>query len=153
MLIAHSFHTQVGTTVSVFSIFHSLPVRHREFLKNIRKEFGKMVNILQVGLARCFLVAATLQCVTSEGADSRKWKFNSIQFKWVKLGLGPLFTSHSSLFEGRCQPLLKRAKLLKEHNESSGILFDSHWSSCHPHQHLRKVIYLYILFLFILRCC
>jgi len=38
---------QVGTTVTVTKIFNSLPVRHREFTKNIKKEYAKMITILQ----------------------------------------------------------------------------------------------------------
>ncbi|XP_014665866.1 PREDICTED: mismatch repair endonuclease PMS2-like [Priapulus caudatus] len=37
---------QKGTTVSVAEIFSTLPVRHREFTKNVRREFTKMVSVL-----------------------------------------------------------------------------------------------------------
>ncbi|XP_034942885.1 mismatch repair endonuclease PMS2 [Chelonus insularis] len=35
-----------GTTVCVQNLFKSLPVRYKEFEKNIKREFGKAVNIL-----------------------------------------------------------------------------------------------------------
>ncbi|XP_033756815.1 mismatch repair endonuclease PMS2-like isoform X2 [Pecten maximus] len=35
---------QVGTTVIVQNIFSTLPVRHKEFQRNIKKEFAKMIN-------------------------------------------------------------------------------------------------------------
>lgn len=36
-----------GTTVTIENLFQSLPVRHREFLKNIKKEFHKAIDALQ----------------------------------------------------------------------------------------------------------
>ena len=35
-----------GTTVSLKNIFAPLPVRHKEFLKNLKREFHKMISIL-----------------------------------------------------------------------------------------------------------
>ncbi|XP_042870177.1 mismatch repair endonuclease PMS2-like [Penaeus japonicus] len=37
---------QVGTTVTLQNLFSTLPVRHKEFQRNIKKEFGKMVQVL-----------------------------------------------------------------------------------------------------------
>ncbi|XP_045596579.2 mismatch repair endonuclease PMS2 isoform X1 [Procambarus clarkii] len=37
---------QVGTTVSLQGLFSTLPVRHKEFHRNIKKEFSKMVQVL-----------------------------------------------------------------------------------------------------------
>ena len=36
-----------GTTVFVSQLFHTLPVRHKEFRRNIKKEFAKLSTILQ----------------------------------------------------------------------------------------------------------
>ncbi|KAG7260546.1 hypothetical protein CRUP_024738 [Coryphaenoides rupestris] len=38
---------QQGTTVSLGQLFHTLPVRHKEFQRNIKKEFTRMVHVLQ----------------------------------------------------------------------------------------------------------
>ncbi|KAI5623151.1 mismatch repair endonuclease PMS2 [Silurus asotus] len=38
---------QQGTTVSLQQLFCTLPVRHKEFQRNIKKEFSKMVHVLQ----------------------------------------------------------------------------------------------------------
>lgn len=35
-----------GTTVSLHNLFTTLPVRHREFLANLKREFGRMVTLL-----------------------------------------------------------------------------------------------------------
>ncbi|XP_060084122.1 mismatch repair endonuclease PMS2-like [Ylistrum balloti] len=37
---------QVGTTVTLQNVFSTLPVRHKEFQRNIKKEFTKMVNVV-----------------------------------------------------------------------------------------------------------
>lgn len=37
---------QVGTTVTVKNLFSSLPVRSKEFHRNIRKEYGKLISLL-----------------------------------------------------------------------------------------------------------
>lgn len=38
---------QIGTTVTLSNLFSTLPVRKREFARNIKKEFSKMCQILQ----------------------------------------------------------------------------------------------------------
>ncbi|XP_071813914.1 mismatch repair endonuclease PMS2-like [Apostichopus japonicus] len=38
---------QTGTTVTLINLFSTLPVRYKEFQRNIKKEFAKMVHILQ----------------------------------------------------------------------------------------------------------
>ena len=37
----------VGTTVSVRGIFEPLPVRHKEFTRNLKREYGKLLTLLQ----------------------------------------------------------------------------------------------------------
>ena len=37
---------QVGTTVCVEELFSTLPVRHKEFVRNAKKEFARMVQTL-----------------------------------------------------------------------------------------------------------
>ncbi|GMI69429.1 POSTMEIOTIC SEGREGATION 1 [Hibiscus trionum] len=37
---------QIGTTVTVKKLFSSLPVRSKEFHRNIRKEYGKLISLL-----------------------------------------------------------------------------------------------------------
>ena len=36
-----------GTTVTLLNLFSTLPVRHKELLRNIKKEFTKLVHVLQ----------------------------------------------------------------------------------------------------------
>ncbi|VVC28050.1 DNA mismatch repair protein, C-terminal,DNA mismatch repair protein family,DNA mismatch repair [Cinara cedri] len=37
---------QVGTAVNLSNLFSSLPVRHKEFHRNLKKEFGKMIQVV-----------------------------------------------------------------------------------------------------------
>ena len=39
---------KVGTTVTVQKLFSNLPVRSKEFSRNIRKEYGKLISLLNV---------------------------------------------------------------------------------------------------------
>ncbi|NWS51570.1 PMS2 endonuclease, partial [Chunga burmeisteri] len=41
------FPRQQGTTVNIQQLFYTLPVRHKEFQRNIKKEYAKMVQLLQ----------------------------------------------------------------------------------------------------------
>lgn len=41
---------QVGTTVTIKKLFSNLPVRSKEFKRNIRKEYGKLISLLNVSL-------------------------------------------------------------------------------------------------------
>lgn len=61
---------QPGTTVTISSLFATLPVRKREFTKNIRKEFTRMCQMMQgYGLvARGVRIICTNQ--TAKGAKS-----------------------------------------------------------------------------------
>ena len=37
----------VGTTVTVQNVFARLPVRRKELARNVKREYGKLLNILQ----------------------------------------------------------------------------------------------------------
>jgi len=37
---------QIGTTVTLRNVFSPLAVRHKEFLKNLKREFHRMVTVL-----------------------------------------------------------------------------------------------------------
>lgn len=41
---------QIGTTVTVKKLFSNLPVRSKEFSRNIRKEYGKLISLLNVSI-------------------------------------------------------------------------------------------------------
>ncbi|XP_044159563.1 mismatch repair endonuclease PMS2-like isoform X1 [Bufo gargarizans] len=60
---------QQGTTVGIQQLFYTLPVRHKEFLRNIKKEFAKMVQILQ---AYCIISTdVRINCTNQVGQGKR----------------------------------------------------------------------------------
>ncbi len=37
----------IGTTIILENLFYTLPVRHKEFVKNLKKEYNKLLNVIQ----------------------------------------------------------------------------------------------------------
>ncbi|XP_028383904.1 mismatch repair endonuclease PMS2 [Phyllostomus discolor] len=58
-----------GTTVSVQQLFYTLPVRHKEFQRNIKKEFAKMVHVLH---AYCIISTGIRVSCTNQVAQGRR---------------------------------------------------------------------------------
>ncbi|XP_045141741.1 mismatch repair endonuclease PMS2 isoform X2 [Echinops telfairi] len=59
-----------GTTVTVQQLFYPLPVRHKEFQRNIKKEYAKMVQVLQ---AYCVISAGVrISCSNQVGQGKRQ---------------------------------------------------------------------------------
>ncbi|KAM7152377.1 mismatch repair endonuclease PMS2 isoform 2-T2 [Macrochelys suwanniensis] len=60
---------QQGTTVSVQQLFYTLPVRYKEFQRNIKKEYAKMVQILQ---AYCIIsTGVRINCTNQVGQGKK----------------------------------------------------------------------------------
>ncbi|CAH2307137.1 mismatch repair endonuclease PMS2 [Pelobates cultripes] len=63
------FPRQQGTTVTIQQLFYTLPVRHKEFQRNVKKEFGKMVQVLQ---AYCIIsTGVRINCTNQLGQGKR----------------------------------------------------------------------------------
>ncbi|XP_061823445.1 mismatch repair endonuclease PMS2 [Nerophis lumbriciformis] len=63
---------QQGTTVSLQQLFLTLPVRHKEFQRNIKREFTKMVHVLQ---SYCIIsTGVRITCSNQSG----QWKRNTV---------------------------------------------------------------------------
>ncbi|XP_051877095.1 mismatch repair endonuclease PMS2 isoform X2 [Pristis pectinata] len=60
---------QQGTTVNVQQLFNTLPVRHKEFLRNIKKEYSKMVQVLQ---AYCIISTGIRITCTNQIGQGKK---------------------------------------------------------------------------------
>ncbi|XP_021110395.1 mismatch repair endonuclease PMS2 isoform X2 [Heterocephalus glaber] len=59
-----------GTTVSVQQLFYTLPVRHKEFQRNIKKEYARMVQVLH---AYCIISAGIrVSCTNQLGQGKRQ---------------------------------------------------------------------------------
>lgn len=50
----------VGTTVSVKDVFRNLPVRQEEFVRNIKREYGKLLPLVQAYMLICSNVKIAL---------------------------------------------------------------------------------------------
>ncbi|KAG8446925.1 hypothetical protein GDO86_014395 [Hymenochirus boettgeri] len=64
-----SVSRQQGTTVSVQQLFYTLPVRHKEFQRNTRKEFTKMAQVLQ---AYCIISTGVRISCTNQVGQGKK---------------------------------------------------------------------------------
>ncbi|XP_071505318.1 mismatch repair endonuclease PMS2-like [Diadema antillarum] len=60
---------QQGTTVMLQNLFSTLPVRHKEFLRNLKKEFTKMVQVLQ---AYCIIASGVKLTCTNQTGNGKK---------------------------------------------------------------------------------
>lgn len=60
---------QIGTTVTLQNLFYTLPVRHKEFQKNVKREFIKMVQVLN---SYCIIsTGVRISCTNQTGKGSR----------------------------------------------------------------------------------
>ncbi|KAJ1279757.1 hypothetical protein BS78_04G179800 [Paspalum vaginatum] len=60
---------QVGTTVAVEKLFSNLPVRSKEFSRNIRKEYGKVISLLNA--YALIAKGVRLLCTNAVGKNSK----------------------------------------------------------------------------------
>lgn len=58
---------QKGTTVTVEGLFESLPVRRKELAKNIKREYGKVLGLLQAYACICVNVKFTVKNTMAKG--------------------------------------------------------------------------------------
>ncbi|XP_074064271.1 mismatch repair endonuclease PMS2 isoform X2 [Macrotis lagotis] len=78
-----------GTTVSVQQLFSTLPVRHKEFQRNIKKEFNKMVQVLQ---AYCIIsTGIRINCTNQIGQGKRQSVLCTNGNSTVKENIGAIF--------------------------------------------------------------
>ncbi|KAI1895982.1 hypothetical protein AGOR_G00090120 [Albula goreensis] len=60
---------QQGTTVTLLHLFSTLPVRHKEFQRNIKKEYTKMIHVLQ---SYCIIsTGVRITCTNQVGQGKR----------------------------------------------------------------------------------
>lgn len=99
---------QTGTTVSVHNLFVSLPVRRREFQRNINKEFVKMCQILQAYGLIAYGKRITLHNHTAKGGKSTIMSTN---------GSDSLLDNIVAIFGARSGANLQRIRQPLEKNE------------------------------------
>ncbi|XP_053410487.1 mismatch repair endonuclease PMS2 isoform X2 [Nycticebus coucang] len=78
-----------GTTVSVQQLFYTLPVRHKEFQRNIKKEYAKMVQVLH---AYCIISAGIrISCTNQLGQGKRQPVVCTSGSSSIKENIGSVF--------------------------------------------------------------
>ncbi|XP_062999127.1 mismatch repair endonuclease PMS2 [Elgaria multicarinata webbii] len=83
------FPRQQGTTVSVQQLFYTLPVRHKEFQRNIKKEYAKMVQVLQ---AYCIISAGVrINCTNQVGQGKKQPVVCTTGSSTLKENIGAIF--------------------------------------------------------------
>ncbi|GAB1290449.1 Mismatch repair endonuclease PMS2 [Apodemus speciosus] len=92
-----------GTTVSVQHLFYTLPVRHKEFQRNIKKEYAKMVQVLQ---AYCIISAGVrVSCTNQLGQGKRQPVVCTSGSSGMKENIGSVFG------QKQCQSLIPFVQL------------------------------------------
>ncbi|XP_041063266.1 mismatch repair endonuclease PMS2 isoform X5 [Carcharodon carcharias] len=82
---------QQGTTVSVQQLFCTLPVRHKEFQRNIKKEYSKMAHVLQ---AYCIIsTGIRINCTNQLGQGKRNAVFCTNGCTTLKENISAVFGS------------------------------------------------------------
>ncbi|XP_053131769.1 mismatch repair endonuclease PMS2 isoform X2 [Hemicordylus capensis] len=80
---------QQGTTVSVQQLFCTLPVRHKEFQRNVKKEYAKMVQVLQ---AYCIIsTGVRINCTNQVGQGKKQAVVSTSGGSALKENIGAIF--------------------------------------------------------------
>ncbi|NXU58525.1 PMS2 endonuclease, partial [Turnix velox] len=83
------FPRQQGTTVTLQQLFYTLPVRHKEFQRNIKKEYARMVQILQ---AYCLVSRGVrINCTNQVGQGKRSPVVSTAGSDSLKDNIGAVF--------------------------------------------------------------
>nr|XP_026259957.1 mismatch repair endonuclease PMS2 [Urocitellus parryii] len=78
-----------GTSVCVQQLFYTLPVRHKEFQRNIKKEYAKMVQVLH---AYCIISAGVrISCTNQVGQGKRQTVVGTSGSSSIKENIGSVF--------------------------------------------------------------
>ncbi|XP_076856361.1 mismatch repair endonuclease PMS2 [Brachyhypopomus gauderio] len=80
---------QQGTTVTLQNLFSTLPVRHKEFQRNIKKEYSKMIHVLQ---SYCIIsTGVRITCTNQIGQGKRSTVLCTGGSPSVRDNIGALF--------------------------------------------------------------
>ncbi|KAM4624603.1 mismatch repair endonuclease PMS2 [Polymixia lowei] len=95
-LVQRSPHPrQQGTTVSLQQLFYTLPVRHKEFQRNIKKEYTKMIHVLQ---SYCIISAGVrITCSNQTGQGKRSPVLSTSGSQSMRDNIGAIFGPKQSL--------------------------------------------------------
>ncbi|XP_056286683.1 mismatch repair endonuclease PMS2 isoform X1 [Pseudoliparis swirei] len=89
-LVQRSPHPrQQGTTVSLQQLFYTLPVRHKEFQRNIKKEYAKMIHVLQ---SYCVIsTGVRITCSNQNGQGKRSTVLGTSGSQSMRDNIGAIF--------------------------------------------------------------
>ncbi|KAM9336849.1 mismatch repair endonuclease PMS2 [Symphorus nematophorus] len=89
-LVQQSPHPrQQGSTVSLQQLFYTLPVRHKEFQRNIKKEYAKMIHILQ---SYCIIsTGVRITCSNQNGQGKRSTVLSTSGSQSMRDNIGAIF--------------------------------------------------------------
>ncbi|XP_029311677.1 LOW QUALITY PROTEIN: mismatch repair endonuclease PMS2 [Cottoperca gobio] len=89
-LVQQSPHPrQQGTTVSLQQLFYTLPVRYKEFQRNIKKEYAKMLHILQ---SYCIIsVGVRITCSNQNGQGKRSTVLSTSGSQSMRDNIGAIY--------------------------------------------------------------
>ncbi|CAL8283710.1 unnamed protein product [Merluccius merluccius] len=80
---------QQGSTVSLGQLFYTLPVRHKEFQRNIKKEFTKMIHVLQ---SYCIIsTGVRITCSNQTGQGKRSPVLNTSGSPCMRDNIGAIY--------------------------------------------------------------
>uniref|UniRef100_A0A8C5BM22 Mismatch repair endonuclease PMS2 n=1 Tax=Gadus morhua TaxID=8049 RepID=A0A8C5BM22_GADMO len=80
---------QQGSTVSLGQLFYTLPVRHKEFQRNIKKEFTKMIHVLQ---SYCIIsTGVRITCSNQTGQGKRSPVLNTSGSPCMRDNIGAVY--------------------------------------------------------------
>ncbi|NXX80382.1 PMS2 endonuclease, partial [Urocolius indicus] len=83
------FPRQQGTTVTIQQLFYTLPVRHKEFQRNIKKEYAKMVQVLQ---AYCIVSKGVrINCTNQVGQGKKSSVISTTGSPSLRENIGAVF--------------------------------------------------------------
>ncbi|CAL1599071.1 unnamed protein product [Knipowitschia caucasica] len=82
-------HRPQGTTVSLQQLFYTLPVRHKEFQRNIKKEYAKMIHVLQ---SYCIIsTGVRITCSNQVGQGKRSTVLSTSGSQSMRDNIGAIF--------------------------------------------------------------
>ncbi|DBA95699.1 hypothetical protein WJX82_003265 [Trebouxia sp. C0006] len=81
----------VGTTVAVKDLFKTLPVRHKEFMRHIKREYAKLVTVLQA--YALISTGVRMICTNQVGSAARSTVLSSTGGKCLKDNVVNVFGS------------------------------------------------------------
>ncbi|XP_063338176.1 mismatch repair endonuclease PMS2 [Pelmatolapia mariae] len=80
---------QQGTTVNLQQLFSTLPVRHKEFQRNIKKEYAKMIHVLQ---SYCIIsTGVRITCSNQNGQGKRSTVLSTSGSQSMRDNIGAIF--------------------------------------------------------------